>query len=97
MSQPTQVGGVVLGSPVILGTSSPSLGQPTVLTGTQSAGPVTVGGWQDVDPVSAPSSGGTRPVLEGHGPPPAFIPDSRVGDYYLDVDSGALYRLGGGS
>lgn len=37
----------------------------------------------------------TGPLHEGHGPPPAVIPGARVGDIYLDLDTGNLYELKG--
>lgn len=102
MSGPIVVGGdVVLGGPVVIGPGGVDLGDPIVVGGTtpdigEQPVPVPVGPWQPAPgPITpTPSGGGTRPVLEGHGPPPDFIPGARVGDYYLDVDSGYLYRLG---
>ena len=34
---------------------------------------------------------GTR-WFDGHGPP-EFLPDAKEGDFYLDLDTGKIYKL----
>jgi hypothetical protein len=100
VSGPIIVGDVVLGGPVVIGPGGTSLGDPIVVgpavggdVGTDQ--PVPIGGWTpSPGPITPPTGGGTLPVIEGHGPPAEFIPGAKVGQYYLDVDSGYLYRLG---
>lgn len=43
---------------------------------------------------STPGEKGERGTrwFDGHGPP-VQVPDAKEGDYYLDVDSGQIYKL----